>query len=209
MSGYEIDFGVSGVHAGVVADASEVADRVVLPQQTHSCKVAVIGLDGVVPPLVDTDAVIALCSGVAVGVRTADCVPVLLYAPDIPAVAAVHAGWRGSLGGIVGNTVKQLIQLGADPARMKAAFGPCICGDCYEVSPELAEDFRRAGFDDCIIGTRNLDLVAVNRTRLRAAGLLPDNIITSSCLCTRETPDLPSWRREPTDRRLATWICLS
>ena len=209
MSGYEIDFGVSGVRAGVVADAAKVADRVVLPQQTHSCKVAVIGRDGVVPPLADTDAVISMCSGVAVGVRTADCVPVLLYAPDIPAVAAVHAGWRGSLGGIVSNAVGQLIHLGADPARMKAAFGPCICGDCYEVSPELADDFRRAGFADCIIGTRNLDLVAVNRTRLRAAGLLTDNIITSSCLCTRETPDLPSWRRAPTDRRLATWICLS
>lgn len=91
MSGYEIDFGVSGVRAGVVADAAKVADRVVLPQQTHSCKVAVIGRDGVVPPLADTDAVISMCSGVAVGVRTADCVPVLLYAPDIPAVAAVHA----------------------------------------------------------------------------------------------------------------------
>lgn len=177
-----------------------------MPQQTHSCNVAVIGRDGVVPPLADTDAVISQCSGVAVGVRTADCVPVLLYAPDIPAVAAVHAGWRGSLGGIVSGTVGLLTHLGADPARIKAAFGPCICGKCYEVSPELAEDFRRAGFAGCIIGTRNLDLVAVNRSRLLDAGLLPANIETSSSLCTRETNWLPSWRRCQTDARLVTWI---
>lgn len=193
-----------GVQAGVLSDAAYADETVVLPVQTHSCNVAVISCQCQLP---DTDALITRTPGLRIGVRTADCVPVLLYAPDIGAVAAIHAGWRGSLGGIVDNAVRCLMAEGAAPQLMHAAFGPSICGACYEVSLELAEEFRRAGFSGCISGRRHLDLEAVNRTRLLALGADARNITSRPC-CTFETPALPSWRREATDRRLLTWIML-
>lgn len=105
----------------------------------------------------------------AIGVKTADCVPVLVFAPDIRAVAAIHAGWKGSLGGIVSRTMEMLADAGADMELIKAAMGPCISGRNYEVSQELAETFATAGFSDCILGGNHLDLPAVNRKRLLSA----------------------------------------
>lgn len=205
---YDISFRSSGAEAGIVADASAMKGDVVLPVQTHSCNCRIIREDGCIPELDDTDALICLRRGVRIGVRTADCVPVVVYAPDIHAVAAVHAGWRGSLGGILSVTLRELVNLGADPAQMEAAFGPSICGKCYEVSEELAMQFAQAGFAECISGKRNVDLEAVNLCRLLKAGVPLSNITRKRC-CTFETAELPSWRREETTSRLLTWITLS
>lgn len=202
----EICFSTPGAHAGIVPDA-EMTRQVVTPVQTHGCNVAVIGREGAFPSLDDTDALISFRGGVAIGVKTADCVPVLLHAPDIKAVAAVHAGWKGSLHGIVSATLDRLRELGADLSLTQAAFGPSICGGCYQVSEELAAAFGREGFPEAIIGERNLDLEMVNRLRLISAGVNDDNI-TGGGRCTFETTWLPSWRREQTSRRLLSWIML-
>ncbi|HTO97008.1 MAG TPA: polyphenol oxidase family protein [Myxococcales bacterium] len=86
------------------------------------------------------DALLALEGG-AVGVRVADCVPILLHAG--PAAAAVHSGWRGTRLQIAGRAVRALQHAsGADPAEVLAAIGPCIGRCCYEVSAELASAFR-------------------------------------------------------------------
>lgn len=197
-----------GVQAGVIADSSDKsAAGIVLPEQTHGCEVAVIGRDGVVPSLASTDAVVSLCPGIRIGVRTADCVPVLIYAPDVEAVAAVHAGWKGSLSGIVTETVRVLEGLGANPALMHAAFGPSICGKCYEVAAQMTFDFRKAGFAAAVVNERHISLEMVNRIRLREAGVPAANI-TGSRRCTFETTELPSWRRDRTSHRLVTWIGL-
>lgn len=192
------------VSAGVVADAGLAGD-VLMPVQTHSCNVAEVTAGSARPE--DTDALICRQAGVKIGVRTADCVPILLYAPDIRAVAAIHAGWKGSLNGIVDNTLHCLRDMGADITRIEACFGPSICGNCYEVSPEMIEEFKASGFGKCIIGARNLDLEAVNRQRLRDCGVAAENI-GSMRICTRETPALPSWRRQQSTRRLVTYISI-
>ncbi|MCM1319551.1 MAG: polyphenol oxidase family protein [Muribaculaceae bacterium] len=217
-----IEFRNKGVEVGVAGD-DRALPEVVRPVQTHSCNVAVIDFDGHMPDMQKTDAIICRCPGMSIGVRTADCVPLVIYAPDIQAVAAIHAGWRGSLGGIVTYTLERLKQMGADLTKAEAAFGPSICGKCYEVSDELANDFINAdfhpdtsacggdgpkGFGDCLVSARHIDLEAVNTKRLISAGLLPENIRHKSC-CTLQTPSLPSWRREPTEARLLTWIRLS
>lgn len=183
----------------------------VMPRQTHT-----INVEEVFSPsddFPDTDALITRVRGIAVGVRTADCVPVLLYAPDIKAVAAIHAGWRGTIGGICRKTVERLCELGADPAKIHAMIGAAVCGDCYEVSEELAGQFIDAGYETAVSG-RNLDLKRVNSIILRAAGLQEGNIITLP-YCTRHSTDsssnylFPSWRRESgTTVRLISTICL-
>lgn len=203
-----IDFRYEGIEAGVRADVSGLPFPVLMPGQTHSCRVGVIRTAEDAGAFPDTDALVSFLPGVRIGVRTADCVPLLLYAPDIRAVSAIHAGWKGSLGGIVTATVNVLKSYGASPGLIQAAFGPSVCGRCYEVSAEMVSDFRQAGFADCIIGERNLDLESVNRRRLVMCGVGPANI-RHSLACTRQTPSLPSWRRDPgTPVRLLTYIRL-
>lgn len=207
MTNINIEFEAEGADGGIVSDWRDMPD-VLLPVQTHSCNVAVIGPEGAIPALDDTDAVISLRSGLRIGVRTADCVPLLVYCPDIRAVAAIHAGWRGSIGGIVNATLQRLQELGADMSKAEAVFGPSICGECYEISEELADRFEEAGFADCFVEYRHIDLESVNRRQLLAAGILPENI-RAKAFCTFETALLPSWRRLQTDRRLLTWIELT
>lgn len=197
-----------GATAGVVSDWESMQGDVVIPVQTHSCNVAVIGGDGIVGALDDTDAIISMAPGMKIGVRTADCVPVVVYAADIRAVAAIHAGWKGTLGGIVDRTLDRLQQLGAKPEMIHAAFGPSICGDCYEVSGEMAEAFASAGFADAIPSHRHIDLEKVNTIRLQRRGIPDANIIPKPS-CTFESRTLPSWRRQPTPARLLTWISLT
>lgn len=205
---YPIIFKAPNVEAGVWSDAdSEAVAAIVRPVQTHSVNIAVIDRSGAIPELEDTDALISLCGGIGVGVRTADCVPVLLYAPGPGAVAAIHAGWKGSIAGIVSLTVERLRGMGANPELIQAVIGPCICRDCYEVSVELADRFRQEGFGDCISGERHLDLAKVNLHRLVDAGLRRENVELMN-ICTKETPELPSWRRDKSARRLLTWIRL-
>lgn len=183
-------------------------ERLVLPVQTHTVNVAVVTTNpnDTYP---DTDALVSFDPAVAVGVRTADCVPVMLQAGDIGAVAAIHAGWKGTLGRIVAHTVDLLVARDADPAAMQAYIGPAICGDCYEVSAELTEQFHEAGLS-AGVSDRHIDLREVNRNMLIEAGLRKGNISVSPH-CTRHTttPLYPSWRRRPgITRRLVTAISL-
>lgn len=204
-----LNFKSDNTEAGVWPDAATFPLDVVLPRQTHTCRVGIIETpEDARQEFADTDALISFCRRLRIGVRTADCVPVLLHAPDIGAVAAVHAGWKGSLGGILTNALDILCERGADMRLLKAGFGPSVCGSCYEVSRELANLFADSGFSDCITGERNLDLEAVNTQRLLAAGVLRSNI-SPSVACTMQTPSLPSWRRDAgTQVRLLTYIML-
>ena len=203
-------------------------NNIVLPVQTHTDTVGVLTEPGQTFP--DTDALVTSLRGVGVGVRTADCVPVVIYAPDIKAVAAVHAGWKGTLARIASKTVRMMVMdMGADPELMKAAIGACVCGECYEVDESLAEMFEKKGLHDCVLRGEftdplgrqefdprrpHIDLAAANRKALLTSGLLRRNIQMPE-LCSRhwhDEPDdtrLPSWRRCPGERqRMVTWIKL-
>jgi polyphenol oxidase len=119
------------------------------------------------------DALISNRAGVAVAVKTADCVPILLVDPEHRAVAAVHAGWRGSAENIVGATVAELgARWGTRAGNLLAAIGPSIGECCYEVGPEVAHRF---GSWQPELGTAKgpvrLDLRAINELQLRAAGV--------------------------------------
>ncbi len=191
-------------------EGTPLPEELLLPTQTHTANVAVTNSRQELP---DTDGLITLNAALMPGVRTADCVPVMLFAPDIRAVAAVHAGWRGTVNGIVGVAVGKLTALGADPSAIKVWFGPSICSGCYEVSPELAADFADAGFGEAILEEQSgvkphLDLQEANCMALRCAGIAEANICRSE-MCTYHgcDPLLPSYRREKgTDLRIITAI---
>lgn len=86
------------------------------------------------------DAIVTSTPGLAIGVLTADCAPVLLADPDAGIVAAAHAGWRGAVAGIVEAAVKEMEANGASRAAIRAVIGPCISQAAYEVGPEFEAD---------------------------------------------------------------------
>lgn len=87
------------------------------------------------------DAMVTNKPGLALGILTADCVPLLLADPVAGVIGAAHAGWRGALMGVVGNTITAMQTLGAEPQRIIAAIGPCIWQDSYEVGPDFPTAF--------------------------------------------------------------------
>jgi YfiH family protein len=146
------------------------------------------------PPLGDADGLYTRTPGAALCIGTADCVPVLLCAPDVGAVAAVHAGWRGTKRRIVARAVESLGETyGADPRGVFAVVGPSIRVCCYDVDTNLAASFR-AEFGATVLVSApadcpRLDLAEANRLTLRAAGVPEEKIdvlpFCTSCLAER------------------------
>ncbi len=121
----------------------------------------------------------------------ADCLPILIVDPDLPAVAAVHAGWRGTVANVSGATVSRMTKsFGSDPARLLAFLGPAICRECYEVGADVTDDWAAIAGNDAHLamgtgaGGARFDLHAANRLLLRRAGVNPDNI-EASRICSR------------------------
>ena len=157
------------------------------------------------------DALLALDPGVAVGVRGADCVPILLSAEGGGAVAAVHSGWRGTRLSVAARGVRALQQAaGADPRRMLAAVGPSIGRCCYQVSAELAAMFRarfgpEAADDPDQIPKPHLDLRFCVEAALVQAGVPRDGIEQVEGCTSCDTAAFFSHRRDQgcTGRHLA------
>lgn len=141
------------------------------------------------------DAIITQQPNLCIAVTTADCVPVLLYAPDKKVIAAVHAGWRGTVLQIVPKVVNRLVeQYGCDPQQIIAGIGPSISQANYEVGEEVVDAFRMIGSDperivyrDPETGKPHVDLWEANRLQLLQAGLFPENIDLAA-LCTFSNP---------------------
>jgi YfiH family protein len=166
------------------------------------------------PPFAEADAIVTGHSGHAVSVRVADCAPLLLADPAARLVAAVHAGWRGVVGGIVPLTIGALVERGAEPCRLLAAIGPCIGKAAFEVGPEVQQAFSDAGLgchgDRGLADRWMLDLVGAIRQQLRLSGLKQD-AVEAADLCTRSEPATEfSYRRDgPRSGRMAAVIGLS
>ena len=114
--------------------------RLVAMQQTHGDRVTVV--DSPIEPVGSADGMVTARAGAVLSVLTADCVPILLTAPRQRVVAAVHAGWRGTVAGIAVRALERLERdFGVVPSEIEAALGPAIGGCCYEVTREIAEQF--------------------------------------------------------------------
>ncbi|HEY2706723.1 MAG TPA: peptidoglycan editing factor PgeF [Caulobacteraceae bacterium] len=143
--------------------------------QVHSAVVVTAPFDG---PRPQADGVATRTAGLVCGALAADCAPVLIADPEARVVAAVHAGWRGAIGGVVEAGVAAMISLGADRARMTAAVGPCIGPRSYEVGLEFEAEFLAAAtanarfFAPGVTPEKRLfDLPAYVLSRLAAAGV--------------------------------------
>ena len=109
--------------------------------QVHSSRVVTIESSGPEEPRFEGDGLVTRLPGVALGILTADCAPVLLADGEAGVIGAAHAGWRGARGGIVEATVAAMVARGARRSRIVAAVGPCIQQNSYEVGPEFRHSF--------------------------------------------------------------------
>lgn len=117
-------------------------EHMYFPVQTHSSAVRRVPCPA--NELQGVDAVVTNRPDTLIGVHTADCLPLLMADCAAGVIAAVHCGWRGIVGGIVGNAVEAMTSLGAKTERIAATFGPHICAACFEVGEEVAEKFCEA-----------------------------------------------------------------
>lgn len=113
------------------------AEALVTAQQVHSARVAVVEAPWPAAARPQVDGMVTRVRGMALGILTADCAPVLLADPRAGVIGAAHAGWRGAKSGIVEATVAAMVRLGARLGGIGAAVGPCIRHDSYEVGPEF------------------------------------------------------------------------
>ncbi len=155
--------------------------------------------DGLADRQEEGDALISRQIGLRIGIRTADCVPILLLDSKTHAVAAVHAGWRGTAAQILPLAASRLCaDFGGEPTNLYAAIGPCIRQCCYQVGPEVARQFVPffPEWNTADIGARHLDLAVANTRQLIKLGVPAEHIFDSG-LCTACSADLFSYRREP------------
>ena len=180
-------------------------DKMVLSWQTHTVHVRrVTGEDagkGVIRErdYRDVDGLITNVPGITLVTLYADCVPIYLVDPVKKAVGLCHSGWRGTVKGISCETIKAMTAAyGTAPADLTACIGPSICVDCFEVGPEVAEEFLKA-FPEAEpetlcpfwkeTGKYHVDLWLANELMLKRAGVEAGRIYTTG-LCTRCNPKL-------------------
>jgi YfiH family protein len=159
-----------------VAEAMEVApENLVTVHQVHSADV--IHVTSPLPDRPRADAMVTATPGLALGVLTADCQPVLLADIRAGVIAAAHAGWRGALDGVLEATVAAMADLGAARDQITAVIGPSISQAAYEVGPEFIEDFIAEDPDNARFfangedGRYQFDLPGFGLHRLRGAGV--------------------------------------
>jgi polyphenol oxidase len=133
------------------AALDRATDELVTCYQVHSPQVAIVDRPWRREDRPRADAMVTRMPGIALGILTADCVPVLFADAEARIIGAAHAGWRGAVSGVLEATVTAMTNLGAAPKRIAATIGPCIAQPSYEVGPEfpapfLAEDAANAAF---------------------------------------------------------------
>jgi len=192
--------GVPGLRHGFLPGRVEPSWQVTLPRQVHGTRVLTADPDGDRP---EADGLATAAAATYVGIVTADCVPMLMLVPRHRVIAAVHAGWRGAAGGIVGTALAHLrAQFGVEPGDVEVALGPAIGPCCYEVGPEVRAAFRAASGETTAAAwqLRNdrdvLDLRHAVRSLLHANGVERVTVIGP---CTKCSPDFCSYRRDGAD----------
>jgi YfiH family protein len=208
----------SGFRHELAVSCESNAGQFIFPRQTHSDRVVIATSGTTVTTITSTDALITNEPGLFVCVQTADCVPILLFDPEKKVVAAIHAGWRGTVSKIAMKTVQQMTEkFGCQPTDIVAGIGPSIHLHAYEVGPEVVEAVE-ANFSNSSWllkpslneGKAYFDLWEANQTVLIESGIPEENIEVMG-LCSFEHSDLfYSARRDGVDTgRMVCGIRLS
>lgn len=215
MKEWLVDPLLEGVPHGFGMRGSRAPELVCRPTQVHGTQIAYA--EHAAAKLGEADAVVTRQPGVAVGVVTADCVPVLLVDRSAGVVAAVHAGWRGLAAGVVARAVEALCECDAERSALRAVVGPHIGAECYEVDAPVIEGLRArfgAETERALSATgpghARLALGPLVVAELVAAGIARSRIGTATAACTRcDSERFHSYRRDGARAgRMLHWISL-
>uniref|UniRef100_A0A7C4AJ39 Purine nucleoside phosphorylase n=1 Tax=Thermodesulfovibrio aggregans TaxID=86166 RepID=A0A7C4AJ39_9BACT len=158
--------------------------KIYLPVQRHTDRIIV--LQNYVKPEI-ADAVITDKKGIFIGIKTADCLPVLIFDPEHHVAGALHAGWRGTANSILRKTIQKMKEFyGSDAGDLLIAMGPSIKGCCYEVGEDVIEAIKKENpVEDYILrinGRKHLDLSLANLFQALTSGVKRENIwISQDC----------------------------
>lgn len=208
--------GAVGDDPGTVTANRELAAKslgldpgdVVWMNQVHGSDVTVVDGPWRDRPVPEVDAIVTARRGLALAVLTADCVPVLLADPVAGIAAAAHAGRPGMIAGVVPAALRAMTELGADPARIVARTGPAVCGRCYEVPDAMRAEVAAeepTAYAETSWGTPAVDVAAGVHAQLARLGV---HDRAQSPVCTLESGDHFSYRRDRTTGRLAGYVWL-
>jgi YfiH family protein len=175
----------------LLAQAMAIPDHhLFFPSQVHKTRIVCVTHSTTIEDVLDTDALVTNTPGLCINVMSADCVPILLYDHRQRAVAAVHAGWRGTVAKIVEKTLVEMQRLfGTKGEDILAGIGPSVSQDSYEVGEEVIEEVNKAfgNAHDLLLpqanGKAKLDLWKANALQLINFGVLKSNIELAD-LCT-------------------------
>lgn len=197
-------------------------ENIVMPHQTHQTEVRRIGTEFLSLPetvrkmvLEGVDALVTDLAGICIGVSTADCIPVALYDEEHHAIAAIHAGWRGTVARITSKAVAAMaLNFHTNPSKLRAVIGPGISLDSFEVGQEVYDAFAEAAFDMDKVAKFSrkwhIDLPLCNRQLLIQAGIQEDNIQMAGICTMKNADDFFSARALGTDSgRIFTGIMLT
>ena len=180
------------IHGFGTRDAKDWPGDYIRAKQTHSD--IILAPDGKDTCAGEGDALVLTAPGHLIGVRTADCVPLLIADGESRTIAAVHAGWRGTASRIAQKAVRRLRDFGLKSEDLIVAIGPCIGECCFEVGPEVGPHFQSLFPEQTDF--RHIDLAEANRRQLITAGIKPENIDVSG-LCTKcGAGEFHSYRRD-------------
>ena len=186
------DEAACGTNLRLVLDDFAPDDEFADVRQVHGDTVDVVE-ERRTPDRPEADGIVTTRPGVVLAVRAADCVPVLLADPKAGVIGAAHAGRPGLAAGVVSRTVERMRALGA--SDITAWVGPHVCGACYEVPADMQAEVgavEPASVATTSWGTPSLDLGAGVTAQLERAGVT----VVDRARCTRESPDLYSYRRD-------------
>ncbi|KOG21667.1 laccase [Streptomyces viridochromogenes] len=182
--------------------------EVVWMNQVHGADVVEVDGPWRDRPVPDVDAIVTAQRGLALAVLTADCVPVLLADPVAGIVGAAHAGRPGMIAGVVPAVLRAMTDLGAEPSRIVARTGPAVCGRCYEVPEAMRAEVAAVeptAHTETSWGTPAVDVAAGVHAQLGRLGVRDR---AQSPVCTLESGDHFSYRRDRTTGRLAGYVWL-
>ena len=174
------------------------SEALIGPRQVHSAKAVIATAPWSPADAPEADAIVTATPNLAIGVLTADCVPLLMADPVAGVIAAVHAGWRGAKEGVIESALDAMESLGARAFRISAAVGPAISQAAYEVGPEFkaaftaGHDGNEKYFSNGRGGHFYFNLLGYVRDRLAAFGLAS---IQDVAVCTYENELIFSYRR--------------
>lgn len=184
--------------------------RLIGMDQVHGAQVAVVDAAALTAPAPTADALVTTQPELGLMVLVADCVPVLVADPHAGVVAAIHAGRAGVLAGVLQRALEVMLDLGARREQLRVSLGPAICGRCYEVPRALQQDVVKrypAALSRTAVGTAALDLRPALLSQLSAADVRPEQV-TCSPVCTLESQEYYSYRREQVTGRFAGVVAL-